>query len=94
MSFPSLAASQRCADQAESRCSFGGSGGAEPVETAEVSVGKNGARQHSVWGQATAVHTVGTDRVDNSPHQSKEGKEQSVILGRAVCFEGKVLVLG
>jgi len=91
---PSLAASQRCADQVESRCSFGGSDEAEPVGITEASAEKNGAKRHFVWEQATAVHTAGIDRSDKPPHRSKADKEQPVILGRAGCSGEKVLVLG
>ena len=95
MNFPSLVASQRRADQVESHCSFGGSDEAEPAGMTEALAEKNEAIQRFVLEQARAVHTAGTDRADKPPRQSKEGKEQPVVLGRSAgCSGGKALVLG
>ena len=95
MNFPSLVASQRRADQAESHYSFGGSDEAEPAGMTGAWAEKNEGRQHFVLEQARAAHTAGTDRTDKTPHRSKGDKEPPVVLGRSAgCSGGKGLVLG
>lgn len=53
-----------------------------------------GMRSHPVWEQARALQTVGADWADKPPHRGKQGKEQSVILGRPGWFGGKEILFG